>query len=403
MLRFPSSFTPQSFLEQHWQKKPLFMPDALPDVDPLIAADDLAWLATQPDVEARLVVTETARHGTRYRVQHGPFTARRLRRLPAEHWTLLVHDVEKHLPEFRSYYAAVSFVPDWRIDDLMITVAAPGGSVGPHRDQYDVFLCHASGRRRWHLATPEEAVPGRHRGGLALLEPFESPAPITAGPSDVLYLPPVVPHWGIALDMCVTCSLGMRAPTRNELADVLRLVLAEESRGVPPHAGDEPDLFYTDPDLRPDEAQPGMISPRTLERAAGLVTRQLRGRTANELLLARAVGALVTAPKEFLAPELPEEDEIATLARRVLRSERTPVHGMARLAWCAPHAAPPMVFVNGRERTVSPETLDEFRHLCGERTLAGTCCAEWTKNDPSNDFLRWLIASGSFDLVDAEL
>lgn len=403
MLAFPSHLTPSSFLEQHWQKRPLFMPGGLPPAAPAIGADDLAWLATQPDVEARLVFTETARNGVRYRVQHGPFSERRLRRLPAENWMLLVQDVEKHLPELRVYYDAAPFVPDWRIDDLMISVAAPGGSVGPHRDRYDVFLCQTSGRREWRLAAPEEAVPARHRGGLALLEPFKSPAPITAGPSDVLYLPPAVPHWGIAVETCMTCSLGMRAPTRNELVAALRTITAEESPEVRSHTADEPDPFYADPDLQPDEAQPGMISPRTLERAAGLIAPQLSGRSVSNPLLARVVGEVVTAPKEFLAPERPDEDEIESVLGHLVSSERTRIHGMARLAWWAPHAGPPLVFVNGRGRAASPEALVQFRRLCAERALTGARRAQWTRNAAGSDFLRWLIASGAFDLIDAEM
>lgn len=379
------------------------MPGGLALPEPAIGADDLAWLATQPDVEAQLVVTETVKNRVRYRVHHGPFSERRLRRLPAANWTLLVHDVEKHLPEFRIYCDIAPFVPDWRIDDLMISVAAPGGSVGPHRDRYDVFLCQTAGHRKWHLAAPEEAVAARHRGGLALLEPFGSPAPITVGPSDVLYLPPAIPHWGIAVDTCITCSVGMRAPTRNELVDALRLILAEALPEPPLSAGDGADLFYTDPDLQPDESHPGMISTQTLERAARLVGPVLSGRIVDTALIARALGAVVTAPKEWLAPEPPDEDEIASLAGRVMRSRNTRVHGMARLAWCAPREAPPLVFVNGRERTATPDALVQFRQLCGERALAAAHCAEWTKNGVGLDFLRWLIVSGAFDLVDAKV
>lgn len=370
------------------------MPGGLPLSEPLIGADDLAWLATQPDVEARLVFTETGRDGVRYRVRHGPFSERRLRRLPTENWTLLVHDVEKHLPEFRAYCDAASFVPDWRIDDLMISVAAPGGSVGPHRDRYDAFLCQASGRREWHLLPPEEAVPAQHRGELALLEPFRSAAPVTAGPSDVLYLPPDVPHWGIAVDLCITCSLGMRAPTGNALAAAL---------GLEARPDDDRDSFYADPDLEPDEARAGMISPRALERAAGLVAQRFPGLTIDAARLARAFGSVVTAPKEFLAPEQPEKDEIEALIRHLAVSARTRVHGMARLAWWAPPAATPLAFVNGRARAATRETLVEFRQLCSERAFVAERCSQLTKKGPGIDFLRWLVASGAFDPVGAEM
>ena len=119
---------------------------------PVLEPDELAWLATLPDVESRLVFTEGTRANARYRVEHGPFEEQRLSELPQSNWTLLVQDVEKHLPDFRQWFECVTFVPDWRIDDLMISFAAPGGSVGPHQDNYDVFLCQGMGRREWRLA-----------------------------------------------------------------------------------------------------------------------------------------------------------------------------------------------------------------------------------------------------------
>lgn len=398
MLQFPSPVTASSFLGAHWQKRPLFMPRGLPPVEPVIGADDLAWLATQPDVETRLVVTETSTGGTRYRVRNGPFSERQLRQLPPENWTLLVHDVEKHLPELRVYYEAAPFVPDWRIDDLLISVAAPGGSVGPHRDSYDVFLCQVSGRRAWHLAAPEDAVPARSRDGLVLLEPFESPEPIVAGPADVLYLPPGVPHWGIAADTCITCSLGMRAPTRSQLVDALREVMAEDSPGIAACSGEDEDPLYQDPDLQPNEAEPGMISPQALERAARLLGSQLQGQPVDTASLARAFGSAVTTPKEWLAPERPDQGEIGTLVHRFAESVHVLVHGMARLAWWVSPDGSSLIFVNGRSRRVGPNALVEFRQLCRERRLACDQCATGTKGGLQPDFMNWLIGAGTFDL-----
>ena len=398
MLTFPPPLTPRSFLEQYWQKGPLFMPDGLPDMQSFIGAGEVAWLATQPDVEARLVFTERAAGGTRYRVRHGPFTERRLRRLPASDWTLLVHDVEKHLPELRAWIDAAPFVPDWRIDDLMVSVAAPGGSVGPHRDRYDVFLCQVSGRREWHLTEPGAAVPARRRGALALLEPFSATAPITASPSDVLYLPPSVPHWGIASDDCVTYSLGMRAPGRRELAEALGTIVPRETAHAPSLVQQDGDVLYTDPDLLPDESEPGMIDDRALERSA----RLLASPTLERRLLARALGTVVTTPKESLAPEPPEAHEIAQLMAQLGDVELTAVHGMARLAWWQPGRGHALVFVNGRARPATPEALVEFRHLCARRVLPAAACAKLSGNGGGREFLRWLIASGALDLPAAK-
>ena len=136
---------------------------------PSLAPEELAWLATLDDVESRLVFTEQREGSTCYRVEHGPFEESMLSNLPQKDWTLLVQDVEKHLPDFRQWLTLVQFVPEWRIDDLMISFAAPGGSVGPHKDNYDVFLCQASGQREWRLASSGDTVPPANSEHLALL------------------------------------------------------------------------------------------------------------------------------------------------------------------------------------------------------------------------------------------
>lgn len=397
MLAFPPPLTVRGFLEQHWQKRPLFMAGALPRMTPVIGADELAWLATQPDVESRLVLTEKSAQRDRYRVEHGPFSERRLERLPGENWTLLVHDVDKHLPAFRAYYGAVSFLPDWRIDDLMISVAAPGGSVGPHRDHYDVFLCQASGTREWRVAETKDAVPARRRSALALLEPFECPAPLVARPSDVLYLPQAVPHWGIAADHCITYSLGMRAATRNELVAAMRRS-SKGGAGRRPSGRGGKDRFYADPDLRPDEARPGRIGPQAIARAA----RMLAPEAVDGILLACAFGTAVTTPKAWLAPEMPDELEIEGLVAQLAGPRSVRLHGMARLAWYDPiegGEATPLAFVNGRTRAVSASMLAEFRRLCACRRIQGARWARLSASVAGRDFLRWLVGSGAFDLA----
>lgn len=178
------------FLQDHWQRKSLEIPNGISPIEPSLEPEELAWLATLDDVESRLVFTERFDEGLRYRVETGPFEPDYLASLPDSDWTLLVHDVEKHLPDFRDWFALVPFVPDWRIDDLMISFAAPGGSVGPHRDNYDVFLCQALGEREWRITSEEIASDADASTDLSLLQCFDDPEPFTASRGDVLYLPP---------------------------------------------------------------------------------------------------------------------------------------------------------------------------------------------------------------------
>jgi hypothetical protein len=189
----------------------------------------------------------------------------------------------------------------------------------------------------------------------------------------------------------------MRAPTRSELVHALQQVMAADSPEVPASSGDG-DPLYQDPDLQPDESQPGMISPQALERAARLVGSPLQGQPVDPASLACAFGSAVTMPKEWLAPEQPDRDEIGTLAHRLRESGRVLIHGMARLAWCALPDGSSLAFVNGRSRRVSPEVLVDFRHLCRERALSDDQCAIRLKGSTAPDFMDWLIGSGAFDL-----
>jgi len=211
------SLTPQQFLREHWQKKPLLIRNALPGFQSPLDPDDLAGLACEDEIESRLVQGKV---GGRWQLEHGPFEPERLETLPERDWTLLVQDVDKWVPEVASLLAGFRFLPDWRIDDVMISFAAPGGSVGPHTDQYDVFLLQVQGRRRWQLS--EKFDPALDpEAGLKILQRFEAEQEFVVEPGDLLYLPPNVAHYGLALDKAMTYSIGFRAPDRRELMGAL--------------------------------------------------------------------------------------------------------------------------------------------------------------------------------------
>lgn len=369
------------FLDRHWQKSPLFMPGSLPPALPVLSADELAWLATLDDVEARLITTERLASGDRYHVQQGPFAESELRALPERDWTLLVHDVDKHLPELRAWFDAVPFIPDWRIDDLMVSCAAPGGSVGPHRDNYDVFLCQGSGRRTWHLAPPGNALPAADAGGLSLLQPFSDPAARTAATGDVLYLPPGVAHWGIAAGLCVTYSIGMRAPTRRELYCGI-----ERDTGRAAASNDADERFYADADLAADEAAPGRISRRALRRAARLLADDAGSLDET----ARAFAAVVTDPKAWLEPEV--EDRAALIAA-LAAGAGLPVHGMARLAWCELDGRG-VAGINGHGRDLDARQLRILRELCATRRADLSLMRDI-------EFRDWLVDCAVFALPDS--
>lgn len=361
-----NALEPAAFLRDNWQKAPLFVRQAVPDGLPRIDQDELAWLATQPDVESRLVFTERGGDRARYRVEHGAFTELELNDLPERDWTLLVNDVEKHLPALRAWIELVDFIPDWRVDDLMISFAAPGGSVGPHRDNYDVFLCQCTGERVWQFTPDPLAADAKASDELALLQPFSANRTLAAA-GDVLYLPPGIAHWGVAECASLTYSVGMRAPRLSELAS------AQPARNA--------DAFYTDPDLSIDEAMPGYISERAVLRAHA----QLGGR-GDFAATADRLGRLVTTPKDWLAPDgCDTEPDAASILR---------LHGMARLAYDDER-----VYLNGRARSASDVERRMVARICADRQLS---CADLPGNDaPGRDsaLIRWMIFHGAFEIL----
>jgi 50S ribosomal protein L16 3-hydroxylase len=228
--------SPQAFLRRHWQKRPLLVRGALPGLRSVIGKRALFTLAARDDIESRLV------EGTRkrFRVTHGPLSQSRLARAGARNWTLLVNGINHHNLQAERLLRRFAFVPQARLDDVMVSYAAIGGGVGPHFDSYDVFLIQGPGRRRWRLAKPRpfREVPD---APLKLIAGFRPDLEVVLDTGDLLYLPPGWGHDGVALDPCFTYSVGFRAPRGGELAAAFLDHLHE--RGLP-------DAVYRDPGLK---------------------------------------------------------------------------------------------------------------------------------------------------------
>lgn len=229
-----------AFLASDWQVRPRLFESAFADFQFPVTPDELAGLALEDDVESRLVVGNDAEG---YRLEHGPLAEARFASLGERDWTLLVSEMDALREDVEAFLASFDFLPRWRIDDIMISYAAPGGSVGPHVDQYDVFLVQARGTREWHLDMRGLALEEHCQGDLRLVEGFTPTVTHVCHPGDVLYLPPGVPHHGIGMDGdCMTWSVGMRAPLLAEL-------LTEIASRLPP------DLRYSDPGRPPGDGR----------------------------------------------------------------------------------------------------------------------------------------------------
>jgi len=369
MLKLPG--TAESFLARNWQKEYLFMPGALPGVRPSISRNELGWLATLEDVESRLVFTDRSEERLRYAAETGPFDPDYLAALPRRDWTLLVHDVEKHLPAMRKLFAHVPFIPDWRIDDLMVSFAAPGGGVGPHRDNYDVFLCQGVGVREWHVSGDDIAQDPAASDDLALTETFEGESrEVREG--DVLYLPPGIAHWGTARRACITYSIGMRAPQLSDLADELPDSECENS-------------FYADKDLGVDESTAGYISPASVRRAMDLLHS-----ADNEFdRVAVALGRFATETKDWITPEMLSDDEVADAIIALQRGARLDLHGMGRIAYDDRN-----LYVNGRFMALPEGARSLVENICVGRRYARQA---QTITD-CHHCLKWMLKMGAFEI-----
>ena len=251
----PLGMPAADFLRDYWQKHPLLIRNAFPDFDAPMGADDLAGLACEEGALSRLIRHDRA--NDRWSVSHGPFPEEMFPGLPTDDWTLLVQDVDKWDVDVAAMIRHFDFLPRWRIDDVMVSFAAPGGSVGAHVDQYDVFLLQAAGQRRWQIDTRQNPpLAYRDDVELRLLSDFDPGHDWVLGPGDMLYLPPGVPHHGVAEDACLTFSFGMRAPSSAELLGDLVDTLTAEA---------DDSLRYHDPDLTPP-SDPGEIDADAMAR-----------------------------------------------------------------------------------------------------------------------------------------
>jgi len=362
----------QAFLDEYWQKKPCLIRQALPDFVPELDVDDVAGLACDELADARLVSGSYS--SMIWTQEYGPFKPKRLTQLPKSNWTLLVQDVEKHYPPLQSLLSSFCFIPSWRMDDLMISVAAPGGSVGPHVDQYDVFLLQAKGHRRWQIAgTFDPALaPGCELNMLAEFTPEQE---WDLAPGDMLYLPPGVAHHGVALDTCMTWSIGLRAPSQADLLQALGEWLAETQA--------EGDRYSDQPASK--LPRPGEISPKDVQGLLELM-RQALG---DERLPNAFLGSFISRYRLAHQPAAPAEpispgevfSELAN-GRRLMRNPWT------RLAW---------VETQGKARLFAAG--DEFVCSIGTaQALSSTPPLLPEQNAPNLDLISRLINSGHFYL-----
>jgi 50S ribosomal protein L16 3-hydroxylase len=277
--------SPQRFMQRHWQKKPLLIRAAIPGFSPLLERAELMDLAAQDDVESRLVIQAQPGSGDPWRFRKGPFPRRSLPPFKQSAWTVLVQGVDLHDERVHALMNQFRFVPDARLDDLMISYATDGGGVGPHFDNYDVFLLQAHGRRRWRIGRQKDhsLVPDMP---LRILAHFEPEQEFVLEPGDMLYLPPHWAHDGIAEGECMTYSIGFKSPVREELArEMLQRLADAVDDDIAP-------AIYKDPG-QAAVAGPGEIPDGLVQFATAALQAALR----DPLAVQRALGEYLSEPK----------------------------------------------------------------------------------------------------------
>lgn len=378
----PLGMPPEQFLRDYWQKRPLLIRNAFPGFESPIAPEDLAGLACEDGVLARIVQHDRASDG--WKVSHGPFPEKMFPAMPHQDWTLLVQDVDKWDADIAALLPHFDFLPRWRIDDVMVSFAAPGGSVGAHIDQYDVFLLQAHGHRRWQIdARPNPPLGYRPDVELRLLQQFDPSHDWVLGPGDMLYLPPGVPHHGVAEDACLTFSVGMRAPSAAELVgDWVDAMIAEADDG----------LRYNDADLQLPQ-DPHEIDAAAMERVVEALN-MLRMRDPDRLgdwfgrfITLYRVGA-EAAPGDDPRSRIEIEWDLqqgGTLQR----------HPWTRMAWRrAAGGDDARLYVAGDDH---PLPAADASSIAAEPTVDGDLYA--SLSEPARDLLIDLLAQGHYRLV----
>ena len=371
------------FLRDFWQKQPLLIRNPWTGWSNPLDPDELAGLACEEGVEARLI----AHAGATWRAEFGPFTESRFAQPGKDPWTLLVQAVDHHVPEVAALIDPFRFIPNWRIDDVMVSYATDGGGVGPHFDRYDVFLIQGLGKRRWQVGAAcdatSELVP---HDDLCLLANFEVAREWILEPGDILYLPPGIAHNGVAVgDDCMTYSIGFRAPARAELI----AHWCDHLLG-----GAQEDERYEDPDLRECD-NPGEISEQAITGLHAMITREM----ADPAAFARWFGKYNSTRKYPDIDWRPQEPiNIAQLRQGLAGDVPLLRNPASRFSFVRQQGQAIQLFVDGQCFECADDTASFAEQLCGPHPMAAE--PKLLRSAPTLELLVTLFNQGSVAFAD---
>lgn len=383
----PLGMSAARFLREHWQKKPLLVRQAFPRFRNPITPEELAGLSCEDGVESRLVRERGGAH--RWEVTWGPQSESHFATLPAKGWALLVQEVNRWVPDAALLLDHFAFVPNVRVDDVMVSFAATGGSVGAHLDSYDVFLVQGQGKRRWRFhtkpTTNKRMLPGLD---LCILSRFRPDEEEVLGPGDMLYLPPGFAHHGVAVAPCLTYSIGFRAPRAGEAWASFASAMATQ--------GDARSTrLLADPPLRPAE-NPGAIPPALLVEARKMV----RSIDMSDDAIDRWFAAFATRLEPGHTFETPRRapDE-RTILDRLARGNTVARSEDGRWAFLPRTGDALLLYVGGVEIEVPRGAAATARTLCSARRHDGASLHLATKSSAAQGLLVRLFAMGALSFM----
>jgi 50S ribosomal protein L16 3-hydroxylase len=350
--------TPEQFMKRHWQKKPLLIRQAVPNMQPLIERSELLEMVESEEVESRHIV----RKGAKWTLKKGPMARKSLPSFKTPDWTVLIQGVDLHNDAVHALLQQFRFVPDARLDDLMISYATDGGGVGPHFDSYDVFLLQAQGQRKWRIGRQkkfelQEGVP------LKILKEFKPEAEFLLNPGDMLYLPPGYAHDGVAVGECMTYSVGFRVPRSAELASELLMGLSEE---IAEDCGHSSDVLYQDP--KQEAAIKDAAIPKALQQFAVQAVAQAMK---DPELLNCLLGESLTEPKPNVWFDTPDVDDLSGFVwpTEVRLDRRT------KMLFDAKH-----IFINGESFRAAGKDAKLLRQLANQKVLSAALASQLSAN-----------------------
>ena len=383
ILKWPADLSVEKFLSNYWQKRPCLIKNAFDISDNLITPEELGGMACEDGIESRLI-TGPGNKG-QWSVEHGPFNEDRFSNLPDHHWTILVQDVDKYLPQAAALVDQFRFLPSWRIDDLMISYAEDQGSVGPHTDSYDVFLIQLLGQRLWKISdkyyTDDDLIP---ECDIRVLTNFEQTNEWLLQPGDMLYLPPNIAHWGISQGSCMTGSVGFISPTREQLFNAWADFNADKMTD---------NGLYQDADISLTE-HPKEIDNDAIRRISDLLKQAI---DTSPDTIRQMFGQLVSETKPSLLDTMQatsQEIALDELVTKLSTSGFYPHPALRMFYSVADNKQQLYVFFNGEQQVLPTELLPMAQLLCEHKNYDADVFSEWIHNPAAIQLLGILINQG---------